>query len=99
MHVARRGSPAQAATLMRHVIGRDDTGRTAHQTAADTPAEQLPDVVAHLVAEHHQAVTHRRNSYQKTQRRQRDRTIDHHLGLDHTRTRGQERDQGYDLSL
>lgn len=99
VHVARRGSPAQAATLMRHVIGRDQRARTAHQTAADTPADQLPDLVAHLVAEHHQAATHRRDSYQKTQRRQRDRTIDRDLGLDRTRTRGRERDQGYDLSL
>lgn len=99
VHLARRGSPAQAATLLRQVIGRDQRARTAHQTAADTPAEHLPDLVAHLVAEHHQAVTNRRTGYQKTQRRQRDRAIDRDLGLDRTRTRGRERDQGYDLSL
>ncbi|KAA0089924.1 AAA family ATPase (plasmid) [Mycolicibacterium sp. P1-18] len=99
VHVARRGSPAQAAALLRQVIGRDERARTAHQTAADTPAEHLPDLVAALVAEHHQAVTHRHGTYQKTQRRQRDRTLDQHLGLDRSRTHSRERDQGYDLSL
>lgn len=99
VHVARRGGPAQAAALLRQVIGRDERAHTAHQTAASTPAEQLPDPVADLVAEHHHAVTQRRSVYQKTQRAQRDRVLDRHLGLDRVRSRGRDRDQGYDLSL
>ena len=100
VHVAHRGSPAQAAQLMRTVIGRDERARTAHQTAADTPIELLPDRVASLVRAHQQTVTRRRAAHQKIQRRQRDRAIDRDLGLQnrsHGRDRG--RDQGYDLSL
>ena len=100
VHVAHRGSPAQAAAVMRTVIGRDERARTAHQTAADTPIELLPDRVASLVRADQQTVTRRRAAHQKIQRRQRDRAIDRDLGLQnrsHGRDRG--RDQGYDLSL
>ncbi|ORB12014.1 MobF family relaxase [Mycolicibacterium monacense] len=99
VHVAGRGGPAQAAALLRQVIGRDERAHTAHQTAASTPAEQLPDLVADLVTEHHHAVTQRRSVYQKTQRAQLDRVLDRHLGLKSVRSRGRDRDQGYDLSL
>ena len=100
VHVAHRGTPAQAAAVMRTVIGRDERARTAHQTAADTPVELLPDRVASLVSAHQQTVTRRWAAHQKTQRRQRDRAIDRHLGLDNTRSRSRDRDQGHDdLSL
>jgi conjugative relaxase-like TrwC/TraI family protein len=97
VHVAQRGTPAQAARMLRHVLGRDERAKTAHQTAADTPAEQLPPLVADLVAHHRQAVTERRATYSKAQRAQRDRSLDRDRGLNRTRSR--ERDQGYDLSL
>ena len=97
VHVAQRGGAVQAARMMRQIVGRDEPARTAHRTAADTPAELLPELVANLVAEHHSAVTRRHVGYQKSQRAQRDRTLDRSLGLD--RDRGRERDRGYDLSL
>ncbi|ARV85396.1 relaxase domain-containing protein (plasmid) [Mycobacterium intracellulare subsp. chimaera] len=97
VHLARRGTPTQAARALRQVIGRDEPPRTAHQIAADTPAQFLPELVAALVAEHQHTVIRRRSTYQKTQRAQRDRALDRHLGLD--RNRSQEQDSGYDLSL
>lgn len=97
VHLAQRGTPAQAARMLRQIVGRDEPARTAHQTAADTPAKQLPPLVADLVAEHHSALTQRHTNYQKTQRAQRDRAFDRSLVLDRGRSR--ERDQGYDLSF
>jgi hypothetical protein len=99
VHLARRGSPTQAARVLRHVIGRHEPTRTAYQVAADTPTHLLPEVVADLVAEHHRAVTRRRSTYQKVQRAHRDRTLDRHLSLDRSRSQGREQDSGYDLSL
>lgn len=99
LHLAHRGSPTQAARALRQVIGRDTPARTAHQIAADTPAQFLPELVASLVAEHQHAVIRRRNIYQKTQRAQRDRALDRHLGLDRSRNQAREQDSGYDLSL
>lgn len=107
VHLAHRGTLTQAARMLRQVIGRDDPAKTAHQTAADTPDEQLSPRVANLVADHQKVVTERHITYRKTQRAQRDNAIDHHLGLHRTtslglsagRSQGRERDQGYDLSL
>ncbi|KDE96718.1 ATPase AAA [Mycolicibacterium aromaticivorans JS19b1 = JCM 16368] len=99
VHLARRGTPTQAARALRQVIGRDEAARTAHQIAAGTPTQHLPELVASLVAEHRHAVTRRRSTYQKTQRTQRDRELDRHLGLDRSRSRSREQDSGYDLSL
>ncbi len=107
VHLAHRGTPTQAAHMLRQVIGRDELARTAHQTAATTPTEQLSPRVANLVADHEKVVTERHLTYQKAQRVQRDNAIDRHLGLHRTtsldlsagRSQGRERDQGYDLSL
>ncbi|OFJ51183.1 AAA family ATPase [Mycolicibacterium grossiae] len=97
VHVAQRGTPAQAAHLLRTVIGREERARTAHQTAADTPAELLPQRVASLVAKHQQTVARRWTTHRRTERRTRDRAIDHQLSRHHTHDRT--RDQGYDLGL
>jgi conjugative relaxase-like TrwC/TraI family protein len=97
VHLARRGTPTHAAQALRQVIGRDDPAHTAHQIAAGTPTQFLPERVASLVAEHQRTLTRRRNTYQKTQRAQQDRTLDRDLGLDRSQQR--EHDSGYDLSL
>lgn len=98
VHVARRGTPRQAARLVRTIIGGDDQARTAHPAAADTDRELLPDRVAGLLEQRENAVTKRRTLYrswyQSVQERaaeQRARSTDRHL------SRG--RDDGYDLSL
>lgn len=99
VHLAHRGTPTQAARALRQVIGRDEPAQTAHQIAADTPAQLLPERVASLVAEHHRAVTARLSSHRKAQRRQQDRALDRTLGLDRSHSRSREQEQGYDLSL
>ncbi|MCW1959116.1 MAG: hypothetical protein KIH64_011345, partial [Mycobacterium sp.] len=99
VHLARRGTPTQAARALPHVIGRDEPAHTAHQIAAATPAQLLPDRVAALVAEHQHAVTRRRSAHQKTQRAQQDRVLDREFGLDRSQHREQEQESGYDLSL
>jgi hypothetical protein len=88
VHLAHRGTPGHAAQLMRTIIGRDDRARTAHQTAADTPAELLPDQVASLIGEDHQAVTRRWAAHQKTQRQQRDRALHRQLACTAAAARG-----------
>ncbi|MEM6110567.1 MobF family relaxase [Mycobacterium sp. 050272] len=97
VHLVQRGTTTQAAHALRQIIGRDEPAHTAHQIAADTPTQYLPEQVASLVAEHHQAVTRRRSTYQKTQRAQQDQALDRHLDLD--RSQHREQDSGYDLSL
>jgi hypothetical protein len=98
-HLAHRGTPTHAGRTLRHIIGNDTPAQTAHHTAAQTPAHELPERVASLVAAHQRAVTDRLDSHRRSQRRQQDRAIDRALGLDRSQTRSQERDQGYDLSL
>lgn len=56
VHAARRGTPAQAATALRSVLGRDD--RAATITAAAADEDRLPDQVAEL-RRHHRTVTAR----------------------------------------
>lgn len=56
VHTARRGTPAQAATALRSVLGRDDRAATITTAAADE--DQLPDQVADL-RRHHRTVTAR----------------------------------------
>ena len=99
VHLARRGTPTEAARALRQVIGRDEPAQTAHQIAADTLNQFLPERVASLVAEHQHAVIRRRSTYQQTQRAQRDRALDRHQGLDRSRSQSREQDSGYDLSL
>ena len=49
LHVMRRGTSHDAAQLVRGIIAtRDDRARTAHQVAASTDREDLPDRVRSL---------------------------------------------------
>jgi hypothetical protein len=83
--------------MLRHIVGLDDRARAAHHTAADTPADERPEMVAKLDAEHRSALARRHTNHQKTQRAQRDRMMNRSLELH--RDRGRERDQANDLSL
>ena len=57
VHTARRGTPAQAATALRSVLGRDDRAATITAAAA-ADEDGLPDQVADL-RRHHRTVTAR----------------------------------------
>ncbi|ARV85414.1 relaxase domain-containing protein (plasmid) [Mycobacterium intracellulare subsp. chimaera] len=101
VHVARRGTSAQAAQLVRAIIGtRDNQARTAHDIAAQTEdREQLPERVQHLLAGRTHAVHARRTAYARRhddildERIERQRFIDEHL------SRSQDREQGIDYGL
>ena len=56
VHQARRGTSAQAAALLRTVLGRDDRARTVLQTAADTDRALLPESVQELLDTHDRTV-------------------------------------------
>jgi conjugative relaxase-like TrwC/TraI family protein len=91
VHVARRGTSAQAAHLVRTLIGNHDSqARTAHDIAAHTTERaQLPERIQHLLARRAAAVHARRSAYA---RRHND-ILDEHLD------RSQDRDQGIDYGL
>ena len=102
VHLAHRGTPAQAARMLRQIIGRDDGAPDRHHfRRAAGSAGGRP---------HHRpskAVTQWYVTYQKAQRAQRDNAIDRELGLHRTtslgrsagRVQSRERNLGYDLSL
>ncbi|KPN46516.1 MobF family relaxase [Mycobacterium intracellulare] len=101
VHVARRGTSAQAAQLVRTIIAnRDERARTAHDIAAHTQDRaQLPQRMQHLLARHTNAVHARRTAYARwhddilDERIERQRFIDEHL------SRSQDREQGLDYGL
>lgn len=68
VHQARRGSSAQAAAMLRTVLGRDDRARTVLQTAADTDRALLPESVRELLDTHDRTVAGCRTAHR------------HHLG-------------------
>jgi conjugative relaxase-like TrwC/TraI family protein len=103
VHVARRGTSAQAAQLVRHIIGnRDDQARTAHDIAAHThDRTQLPQRVQHLLTGRANAVRSRQRAYRQgvdailDERIERQRFIEEHLGQD----RGHEQGIDYGIDL
>ena len=68
VHAARRGTSAQAATLLRTVLGRDDRARTVLQTAAEVDRALLPTSVRDLLDTHDRTVAGCRTAHR------------HHLG-------------------
>ena len=100
MHVARRGTGSDATILVRSIIAsHDEQPHTAHDVAAATDREHLPDRVASLLDRRAQAVAARRTAYRhwvdamQQQAAERERWIDRHL----SRSRDQSRDYGLDL--
>ncbi|QSM61155.1 MobF family relaxase [Mycobacteroides abscessus] len=65
VHQARRGTSAQAAALLRTVLGRDDRARTVLQTAADTDRALLPESVQELLDTHDRTVAACRTAYRR----------------------------------
>ena len=84
VHTARRGTPAQAATALRSVLGRDD--RAATITTAAAAEDRLPDQVADL-RRYHRTVT---------ARLRREHRIDHHAAHDRS---AQDRTHASDRAL
>jgi hypothetical protein len=102
VHVARRGTSAQAAHLVRALIGTPDTqARTAHDIAAQTTVdrEQLPKRIQHLLARRATAVHARRAAYARWHNDLLDARIERHRVIDEHRSRdlGIDRSEGLEL--
>jgi hypothetical protein len=98
VHVLHRGTDRDAAVLVRGIIGAgDDRARTAHDVAADTDRDQLPDRVASLLDRRTRAVAARRITYRHWHQQvhdvaaERQQTIAQHL------TRSHDLDSGIEL--
>ena len=65
VHAARRGGPAQAAALLRTVLGRDDRARTVLEVAAGTDRTLLPGSVRDLLDTHDRTVTRCRTAHRR----------------------------------
>ena len=67
VHVTRRGTPNDAAHLLRQAMSRrdDQRPRTVHDVAAGTDRDQLPERIASLLDRHDRALTHRRAEHRK----------------------------------
>lgn len=101
MHVVRRGTSAQAAQLVRSIIGtRDERARTAHDIAADTDDRaQLPERVQHLLARRANAVHARRAAYQQRHDENLDRRIEWQRVPDQRLSRSQDQALDYGIEL
>ena len=71
-HVAQRGDSREAATLIHGILARDEPAITAHDYAARTVDEALPDRVCDLLAMRANVTQYRQDAYQawKTQRQE-----------------------------
>jgi conjugative relaxase-like TrwC/TraI family protein len=66
-HIAQRGDSRDAATLIHRILANDEPAITAHDYAADTVEEALPDRVRGLLHMHATATERRQESYQAWQ--------------------------------
>jgi conjugative relaxase-like TrwC/TraI family protein len=75
-HVAQRGDGREAATLIHAILANDETTITAHDYAAQTTDDALPDRVRDLLNMRATATERRRESYQiwRTAMREHDRS-------------------------
>ena len=91
VHMARRGTPHDAAALVRTIIGAgDERARTAHDVAADTDHDQLPERVAGLLKRRTRAVARRRALHQGWHRQTQEQAIHRERGIDLQRSRSQD---------
>jgi len=95
----RRGTSCDAAQLVRAIIAtRDKWAQTAHDVAAETNPEQLPDAVRCLLSQRGARTVHaRRDGYQRWHAEVQDRLADRMRSTEqHLRT-DQNSDYGIDL--
>jgi conjugative relaxase-like TrwC/TraI family protein len=99
VHVVERGDSHQAATLVRGLLANHDPAITAHDYAARTFDEALPDRVRNLLGVRAGATRRRHENYKasKMERQERDRTV---AEAEHRHSdRGQHRSTDYGLEF
>jgi hypothetical protein len=101
VHVARRGTSAQAAQLARSIIAsRDERARTAHDIAAQTQERaQLPDRVARFAARRAQAVAARRAAHRHWCQEVAEAALQRHQWIEQHREHSREQGIDYGLEL
>lgn len=95
-HSLRRGTPNQAAQLVRGILaGRDDQAHTAHHIANQADRDQVPDRVRDFIDKRARAVRARRSTYLTRYQSHPKHDLEQRREL----TQRRERDQGYSLEL
>ncbi|WP_343575576.1 helicase C-terminal domain-containing protein [Mycobacterium sp.] len=95
-HTLRRGTPSQAAQLVRAILAhRDDQARTAHDIADRAVRGQLPERVQDFIDRRSSAVQARRSAHLTRYQSHPKHDLEHRRELSQHR----ERDQGYGLEL
>ncbi|WP_062889858.1 helicase C-terminal domain-containing protein [Mycobacterium avium] len=91
VHVARRGTSAEAAQLVRGIIAnRDERARTAHDIAAHTQDRaRLPKRVQRLLDRRDRAVQQRWAAYRNWHGQRVEQALEHQHWLDQHRSRSQ----------
>jgi hypothetical protein len=92
-HVAVRGSGRDAAPVARGIVARNELPGTAHQVAADTVPQRLPDLVARLMNRRSAAVARRRAAHRVWQTA----TTVQARAADRSYTRDRSREHGLEL--
>lgn len=98
-HIAERGGSREAATLIQGILANDEPAITAHDYAAQTLDEALPERVQSLLRRRAAAAECRRADYQawKTERREHDRSLAEAREHRMSRSRGRSWDYGIEL--
>jgi hypothetical protein len=100
VHLMRRGGSRAAATMMRAILARESLDQTAHDLAAGTDPEQLPERVARLLIDHRaQAVQSRRATYQSWQAKTREPQANRERDTDQHLSRDREQSMDYSVDL
>jgi conjugative relaxase-like TrwC/TraI family protein len=101
VHVARRGTSAEAAQLARAIIAnRDDQARTAHDVAAAVSDRgQLPDRVQSLLDRRVRAAQARQVAYRSWRDQRIEETLEQQRFIDQHRSRSRGHDRSCDYGL
>jgi hypothetical protein len=86
--------------MMRAILARESLDQTAHDLAAGTDPEQLPERVARLLIDHRaQAVQSRRATYQSWQAKTREPQANRERDTDQHLSRDREQSMDYSVDL
>ena len=98
LHVLRRGTSRDAATLLRNLAtNRDERPQTVHQVAAGVDPDQLPERLARFTAQRAAAVRARRAAHTRWRDSGLDQLLQRQRWISQHRRRSQ--DQGVDHSI
>ncbi|WP_179476126.1 MobF family relaxase [Mycolicibacterium vinylchloridicum] len=98
-HIAQRGDGREAATLIHRILANDEPAITAHDYAAQTADEALPDRVRSLLDRRTTATERRRGGYQAWQAARQEHDLSRAQAQHRHTDRSQHRSSDYGLEL